>query len=107
MTKSDLNSDQRQTVEIIEALGFGVVEGLVIRGGTPCYGREPRLVQTIKLDLEPDRRTERGCADLTLKREFVSLFRRLRDLGDAVVDIEIRHGMPFKLVVERRRAELP
>lgn len=107
MTKSSLNADECRTAEIIEALGFGVIGGLVIRGGSPCYEREPRLVQTIKLDLEPERQTERGCADLTLKREFESLFHRLHDLGDAIVDIEIRHGLPFKLVVERRRAELP
>ena len=106
MTKSSLNADQFRTVEIIEALGFGVIEGLVIRGGSPCYEREPRLVQTIKLDLEPDRQTERGCADLTLKREFDSLFDQLGGLGDAIVDIEIRHGLPFKLVLERRCTEL-
>ena len=106
MTKSSLNSDQRQTVEIIEALGFGVIEGLVIRDGFPSFEREPRLVQTIKLDLELDRRTGPGCADLTLKREFETLFDQLSGIGDAIVDIEIRHGLPFKLVLERRCTEL-
>ena len=49
MTKSSLNPDQRRTVEIIEALGFGVIERLLIRGGLPCYEEEPRVVQAIKL----------------------------------------------------------
>jgi len=106
VTKSSLNADQCRTVEIIEALGFGVIEGLVIRGGFPCYEREPRLLQTIKLDLDPHRQLDRSCVDFTLKQEFESLFDQLRRLGDAIVDIEIRHSLPFKLVLERRCTEL-
>lgn len=106
MTKASLNSDQRRIVEIVEALGFGVIERLVIRGGIPCYEREPRLLQTIKLDSEPRGQLECNDADLTLKHEFESLFDQLILLGDATVDIEIRHGLPFKLVLERRYTEL-
>ncbi len=105
MTKSCLNPGQRRTVEIIEALGFGVVERLSIRGGLPCYEPEPRIVQAIKLDCEPER-PDRSSADLTLKKEFESLFNRLSRLGDATVDIEIRHSLPFRLVLERRYKEL-
>ena len=39
MTKSSLNPGQRRTVEIIEALGFGVIERLSIRGGLPCLNQ--------------------------------------------------------------------
>lgn len=102
MTKSSLNRGQRQAVEIIEALGFGVIERLCIRGGLPCFEPAPRIVQTIKLDFEPERQSDDGHADLTLKREFESLFDQLRRLRDGVVDIEVRHGLPFRLVVERR-----
>jgi hypothetical protein len=102
MTKSSLNPVQRQTVEIIEALGFGVIERFLIRGGLPCYEPEPRIVQAIKLDSEPQWQPERGHADLTLKKEFESLFDQLSRLGDGIVDIEIRHSAPFRLVLERR-----
>jgi hypothetical protein len=50
MTKSSLNAVQRQTVEIIESLGFGSIERLSVRDGLPCYEPEPRIVQAIKLD---------------------------------------------------------
>ena len=106
MTKSSLNPDQRQTVEIIEALGFGAIEHLLIRDGSPCYEPEPRIVQAIKLDSEPERQPDPGCADLTLKKEFESLFEQLSRLGDGVVDIEFRHSLPFRLVLERRYQEL-
>jgi hypothetical protein len=77
-------------VEIIEALGFGVIEHLSIRGGSPCYEPEPRVVQAIKLDSEPERPPDRSCADLTLKRDFEALFEQRSRLGDAIVDVEVR-----------------
>jgi hypothetical protein len=106
MTKSSLNPGQRRTVEIIESLCFGVIEHLLIRGGLPCYDPKPRIVQTIKLSSEPEKPPARSCADLTMKKEFETLFDQLSRLDDATVDIEIRHGLPFRLVLERRHKEL-
>ena len=106
MTKSSLSPGQRRTVEIIEALGFGVIEGLSVHAGLPCYEPEPRIVQAIKLDSEPERPPDRSRADLTLKKEFETLFEQLSRLGDAIVDVEVRHRLPSKLVLERRYKEL-
>jgi hypothetical protein len=102
MTKSSLKPSQQRTVEIIEALGFGVVERLSIHAGLPCYEPGPRIIQTIKLDSGPERQPDGGHADLTLKKEFESLFNQLSRLHDGVVDIEVRHGLPFRLLLERR-----
>ena len=105
MNRSSLNPEQRRTTEIIEALGFGVIEGLSIRCGLPSYEREPRIVQAIRLDSDRERKVVRSCAD-PLKKEFESLFDQLNRLDDALVDIEIRHSLPFRLVLERRSKEL-
>jgi hypothetical protein len=102
VTKSSLNPAQQRTVEIIEALWFGVIERLAIRDGLPCYEPEPRIVQAIKLDSEPERQPDGSHANLTLKKEFESLFNQLSRLHDSIVDIEVRHSLPFRLVVERR-----
>jgi hypothetical protein len=102
MTKSSLNPSQRRAVEIIEALGFGVIERLSIRGGLPCFEPEPRIVQAIKLDSAPHGPVDHVEADLTLGKEFESLFDQLSRLRDAVVDVEVRHSLPFRLVLERR-----
>jgi len=91
---------------IIEVLGFGVIERLSIRGGLPCYEPEPRIVQAIKLDSEPEQQPDRSHADLTLKKEFESLFDQLSRLGDGIVDVEVRHSLPSRLVRERRYKEL-
>jgi hypothetical protein len=101
MTKSSLDPGQRRTVEIIGALGFGVIERLSIRDGSPCYEPETRLVQAIKLDSEPKGQPDCRCADLTLKKEFESLFAQFERLGDGVVDLEIRHSLPFRLNIYR------
>lgn len=102
MTKAALHPVQRQTVEIIQSLGFGCIDHLCIRGGLPCYEPEPRVIQTIKLDGETARQIDRSCSDLTLKKEFECLFDQLGRLGNGVVDIEVRHSLPFRLVLERR-----
>jgi hypothetical protein len=106
MNRSSLNPDLRRTMEIIEALGFGVIERLSIRGGLPCYEQEPHLIQAIKLDSEPPGQPDCDDDDLTLRKEFVSLFDQLSRLGDVMVDIEVRHSLPFRLVLERRCKEL-
>jgi len=106
MTKVELHSDQRRTVEIIETLGFGAIEHLLIRGGLPCYEPEPCVVQAIKLDSAPEQQPGHSDADLTLKVEFERLFEQLAQLHEGVVDIEVRHGAPFRLVVKRRFKEL-
>lgn len=49
---------------------------------------------------------DRSHADLTLKKEFETLFNQLSRLGDAAVVIEVRHSLPFRLVMERRYREL-
>jgi hypothetical protein len=106
LTKSSLTPDQRRTVEIIEALGFGVMERLLIRGGLPCYDHEPRIVQAIKLDSVPQQQPGHSHADSTLKQEFDILFNQLSRLWEGTVDVEVRHGLPVKLVLERRYEEL-
>jgi hypothetical protein len=54
----------------------------------------------------PGRQPDRTCADLTLKKEFESLFDQLTRLRNRVVDIEVQHSLPFRLVLERPYKEL-
>ena len=101
MTKATLHLAQRRTVQIIEKLGFGVIQGLHIRGGQPCYDPAPKIVQSIKLHSEAKRQPDFAPIDFKLKNEFIILFRRLSELPDCTVAIEIRHNLPFRVIVER------
>ena len=100
MTGRTLTPGQRKVVEIIEALGFGTIQELSIRDGQPCYDPAPRIVQEIKLGSPPGRLRAGSDTD-SLKKEFVHLFDYLSDLRRGAVDIEVQHGLPFKLIVQR------
>ena len=100
MTKSSLKPSQQLTVDIIEALGFGMIVQLSVRDGLPSFDPEPRIVQTIKLASSPGRQPDRRRDDLTLPKEFEDLFDQVIRLGTGVVDIEVRHGLPCKIVRE-------
>jgi hypothetical protein len=86
-------------LKIIQALPFGRIEQLCIRNGEPCYDPAPRILEEIKFGPEPERQPDSGGAEL--KKEFRALFNHLERLGDAVVDIEIRHALPFRLTIDR------
>jgi hypothetical protein len=106
MTRSSLNAAQLRTMVIIETLGFGVIARLSINNGSPHYVPEPCITQEIKLAADPAPQPHGDCPDLTLKKEFERLFDQLSQLRSGIVDIEVRHSAPFKLVVERRFEEL-
>jgi hypothetical protein len=105
MTKRSLDPAQLQLVETIEELGFGRIEQIPVRDGRPYLERATEIVREIKLGSETEPHTERRD-DLTLKIEFERLLNQLSQLRDGVVDVEIRHGAPFKLSVRRHGKEL-
>jgi hypothetical protein len=106
LTKRSLDPVELKLVETIEELGFGRIEQISIRDGRPCFERGTQVVQEIKLGSEIETSVEHSSADLTLKREFERLFKHFNQVRDCPADIEIRHGVPFKLSVKRRGKEL-
>jgi hypothetical protein len=105
LTKRSLGPAQLKLVEAIEELGFGRIDQIPVCDGSPCLERATQTVREINLGSEP-KPFERCLADLTLKAEFERLLNELSQLGDGLVDVEIRHGAPFKLLVRRRGKEL-
>jgi len=84
-------------------LGFGRIERLEIREGEPVMA-SARVVQEIKLG---------ACApllqipndDFELKFALVDLFQRMASIEVGQMDvIEVRHGLPFRLIIELRAA---
>jgi hypothetical protein len=104
VTQQALGETQSRSAEIIEALGFGVVQGLAIRNGQPCFDPPPRIVQSIKLGSHPQSLRHSGDNE-TLKKAFADLFHHLSALKDCTVDIEVQHGLPFRLILERSAEE--
>jgi hypothetical protein len=106
LTKRLLDPAQLRLVEAIEELGFGRIEQIAVRDGRPWYVPATQTVQEIKLGSEIETHVERRATDLTLKSEFERLFNQLDRLHDGIVDIEVRHGVPFRLIVRRSSQEL-
>jgi hypothetical protein len=105
LTKRSLDPAQLKLVEAVEELGFGRIEEIPVSDGNPCLEQATQSVREIKLGSEPEP-FERGNADLTLKAEFERLLNEISQLRDGLVDVEVRHGAPFKLLVRRRGKEL-
>jgi hypothetical protein len=106
MTRASLSSGQRRTLEIIEALRFGAIEHLAVLNGEPHYDPGPRIVEEVKLSDNYELHVGSGAAGPTLKKEFENLFNQLSHLNEVRVTIEVRHSLPFKLVLERSHTEL-
>ena len=100
-TKASLSAPRRRLLETMQRLNFGRIEDLEIRNGEPMFNPAPRVVQDIKLGGENGPRPELGNADFALKSQVAEFFDYLSRLGDGSVEtIEVKHGLPFKLVIE-------
>jgi hypothetical protein len=101
-TKSGLSSRQRQLLEIMQRLNFGRIEGLSIRNGEPVFQPAPRVVRDIKIGGENGPRPELSIDDFALKGSVVEFFDHLARIGDGTLEsVEVKYGVPFKLVVEQ------
>jgi hypothetical protein len=99
-TKSSLTPARRRLVERLQQLNFGRVEGLLVRGGEPVFGPATRVVREIKFGGENAPRPERGLDDFVVKAQVVELLRCLSEIGDGRIDVlEVKHGLPFRLIL--------
>jgi hypothetical protein len=101
MTKASLSAPRRRLLETMQRLNFGRIEDLEIRKGEPVFNPAPRIIQDIKLGGENGPRPELDRSDFVLKSQVAEFFDYLSRLGDGLVEsIEVKHGLPFKLVIE-------
>ena len=102
LTKAALSAPRRRLLESMQRLNFGRIEGLEIRNGEPVFQPAPRLIQDIKIGGENGPRAELTVEDFALKGAVIEFFDHLSRIGDGTLDsIEIKYGMPFKLVIEQ------
>ena len=98
-TMSTLPSETQRLVDLMTELGFGQIEHLLVRGGTPQFQPLPRVVREIKFG-ERQAAPARMPTDACPKRHVVELIAALARIGDGIVErLEVRHGLPFRMVV--------
>jgi hypothetical protein len=87
----------------MQRLNHGRIENLAVRGGEPAFDPAPRIIQDIKIGGENGPRPELAHDDFALRSQVTELFEHLSRLDNGVVTvIEVKHGLPFKLVIEQR-----
>jgi hypothetical protein len=85
----------------MQRLNFGRIENLAVRAGEPTFDPAPRIIQDIKIGGENGPRPEMARDDFTLKSQVAELFDHLNRISDgSVAMIEVKHGLPFRLVIE-------
>lgn len=101
VTKARLSEPRRRLVEMMQQMVFGRIDGLAVRGGEPVFDPKPRVIRDIKLGSENSPRVESNDEDFMLKSQIVELFDYLTEVQNgSVQSIEIKHGLPFRLIVE-------
>lgn len=101
-TKSALSGARRRLLETMQRLNFGRIENLAVHAGEPAFDPAPKIVQDIKIGGENGPRPELARDDFALKSQVAELFDHLNRVGDGTVAvIEVKHGLPFRLVIEQ------
>ncbi len=105
VTKAALSPARARLVEVMQRLNFGRVEQLVIREGEPVLDPPPRVVREVKFCAENGPHPEAGKDAFTLKAQVCELFAQMEAMGNGVIGcIEIKHGLPFRMIVEEETA---
>lgn len=93
---SQLSPNCQLLMRLMQEVGFGIIEGLVVRDGEPVMQPPPRIVHQIKFAGDAGPRPERNLSDFELKRAMIRFFDEIQRIQDGVIDrVEIKHGLPF------------
>lgn len=99
--KSNLSPSQQKLLAEMQRINFGRIEDLMVYRGEPVFDLPPRVVREVKFGSENGPRLEAAKTDFALKAQVRELLAQLEALGDGVVStIEVKHGLPFRMVVE-------
>jgi hypothetical protein len=103
--RASLSPARRWLLEKCQHLNFGRIENLEIQDGQPVLNPLPRLIREVKFGGENSPRPELGIADFQLKSQVVDLFAFFDELQTGTIEvIELKHGLPFRMVVVEESA---
>jgi hypothetical protein len=84
-------------------VNHGRIEDLRVSNGEPTFEPPPRVIQKLKMLGDNAPRPEANLEDFWLKQQVIEMLAAIAELGNGtVLSIEIRHGLPFMVEIERR-----
>jgi hypothetical protein len=105
---SDLTPSRQALVRLFQEIDYGEIRGLEIRDSDPLLGSPPVVLFDVKLDADEGNRQEADLPDFALRDEVRRLMARFDDLKNGTIErIEIRSGIPRRVIIERRITEAP
>ena len=105
-SKSSLPLGHRSLIELMQRLNFSRIEDLIIRGGKPIFDPAPKVIQKMKIGGENGPRLELESEDFLLKKQTIELLDTIARLQNGVVlEIEVKHGLPFCIEVELQKLQ--
>ena len=107
MQMEDLSPARQRLLRLLQSINFGRVEELEIRNGEPVFSPAPRVFVELKLDVKDGPRTESRLERFPLREQVARFFTQIAQLNEGTVEvIEVRHGLPFRMVIEATPAEV-
>jgi hypothetical protein len=98
--KKHLSPARVRLLELMQTANFGRIEGLKFAAGEPVLDPRPVLVREHKFGGENGPRAELATDDFLLKQHVVELFAFFDQLRDGEIEVlEIKHGLPFRMIV--------
>ena len=106
MQFADLSPSWQRLLRLFQTIHFGRVEELEIRNGEPVFSPEPRVFLELKLDAADGPRPEVRLGNFELRSQVERFIQQIRRFNNGTVErIEVRHGLPFRMVIEAMPAE--
>ena len=92
--------ERQRLAAMIEEMGFGLIEDLLVVRGQPQFTPKPRCTRVFNLTAEDTHDAKRSGREYRL-RTMDALFRLLDSIqGPAIVSILVKHGLPARLSVK-------
>jgi hypothetical protein len=105
---SDLSTPRQRLVRLCQVTNYGYIQGLEVIASEPIFYPEPLVRVEVKLDVNDAPRAEGDLADFALADEICRLMIRLDEFANGTIErIEVRAGIPRRLVLAYRSSEVP
>ena len=96
--RRDLSPGRKRLIAVCQAIGFGEIRNLRVRGDEPSFDPPPEIVRDVVLGREDVPVPARGKADFVLKREHRDLFDRFESDHDLDIErITVQAGLPIRI----------
>ena len=103
---TQLSAPRQALVRLFQSVNFGQILNVAIENGDPVFHPEPSVLLDVKLDADEGERQEADLPDFALRDEVRRLMTRLDQLNYGRIErIEVRSGVPRRVVIERRLTE--